>query len=124
MKTPMKFSLVETPSMHAYEATVGNRRVQAIRAYEGEWFVCCYLNGNDKPLHQPREPDEPQYVSYDAALKQAKSWLLEHRAFNLVWSPEGRKIGTVKAESPAAAIRKAPQPYRKYQGEIYAQEVE
>lgn len=43
--------------------------------------------------------------------------------FNLFWSPEGRLIATVTAKNAAAAIRKAPQPYRKYLGEIYAESV-
>lgn len=40
--------------------------------------------------------------------------------YQLFWSPEGRCIAVVQARSPAAAIRKAPMPYRKYLGEIYA----
>ena len=40
--------------------------------------------------------------------------------FKLFWSPEGRQIATVKAKDRTTAIRKAPQPYRKYLGEIYA----
>ena len=35
------------------------------------------------------------------------------------WSPEGRVIATVEAKTANAAKRKAPQPYRKYLGEIY-----
>lgn len=38
----------------------------------------------------------------------------------LYWSPEGKKIATVSAPSAARAIRKAPKPYKKYLGEIYA----
>jgi hypothetical protein len=45
------------------------------------------------------------------------------KTFDLVWSPEGRRIATVEAESALAAIRKAPEPYRQYPGEIYAVEV-
>jgi hypothetical protein len=43
--------------------------------------------------------------------------------FDLFWSPEGRRIATVTAASMRLAIRKAPRPYRKYLGEIYAVEV-
>lgn len=39
----------------------------------------------------------------------------------VVWSPEGRVIAEVEAKNPRAAIRKAPMPYRKYLGELYAQ---
>lgn len=45
------------------------------------------------------------------------------KTFELYWSPEGKLIATVKAKDARAAIRKAPQPYRKYLGEIYAKEV-
>lgn len=41
--------------------------------------------------------------------------------YRLVWSPEGREIARVEATSALAAIRKAPKPYRKYLGEIYAE---
>lgn len=40
--------------------------------------------------------------------------------FELYWSPEGKLIATVHASTKRAAIRKAPQPYHKYLGEIYA----
>lgn len=44
--------------------------------------------------------------------------------FDLYWAPEGRKIATVTAVDALAAVRKAPMPYRKYLGEIYAQKVQ
>ena len=45
------------------------------------------------------------------------------KTYELFWSPEGRKIATVNARNMRAAIRKAPMPYRRYLGEIYAVEV-
>jgi hypothetical protein len=45
------------------------------------------------------------------------------KSFHLYWSPEGKRIATVKAKDQRAAKRKAPKPYRKYLGEIYAEEV-
>ena len=50
-----------------------------------------------------------------ASVKQMKKW-------TLYWSPEGKAIGVVLAHSASAAIRKAPKPYKKYLGEIYAEE--
>ena len=44
------------------------------------------------------------------------------RDWDIYWSPEGRKIATVPAKTAKAAIRKAPMPYRKYLGEMYAKE--
>ena len=38
----------------------------------------------------------------------------------VIWSPEGRTIIKVEAENERAACRKAPAPYRKFQGELYA----
>jgi hypothetical protein len=46
------------------------------------------------------------------------------RTWNIYWAPEGRIIAhNVKAKSAYLAIRKAPKPYRKYLGEMYAVEV-
>jgi hypothetical protein len=42
------------------------------------------------------------------------------KTFDVYWSPEGRRIATVEATDNRAAIRKAPQPYRLYPGEMYA----
>jgi len=41
--------------------------------------------------------------------------------WKVFWSPEGRQIATVVARTAKAAKRKAPLPYRKYQGEIYVE---
>lgn len=41
--------------------------------------------------------------------------------WTLYWAPEGRPIGKVEAKTGLEAIRKAPQPYKKYLGEIYAE---
>ena len=45
------------------------------------------------------------------------------RVFDLYWSPEGRRIARVVATAESKAIRKAPKPYKKYLGEIYAEGV-
>ena len=45
------------------------------------------------------------------------------KKFALYWSPSGRYIVEVKAKTEQAAIRKAPAPYKKYLGEIYAVEI-
>lgn len=45
-----------------------------------------------------------------------KTWIL-------FWAPEGRQIATVQATTARAAVRKAPPPYRRYLGEVYAQEL-
>jgi hypothetical protein len=44
------------------------------------------------------------------------------KTYVLYWSPEGRPIATVTAKSERDAIRQAPGPYRRYKGEIYAEE--
>lgn len=41
--------------------------------------------------------------------------------YKLVWSPTGQTIATVQASTMKAAKSKAPLPYRKYKGEIYAE---
>jgi hypothetical protein len=45
------------------------------------------------------------------------------KRWRLFWAPEGRPIAEVEASTARAAIRKAPMPYRKYLGEIYAEEI-
>jgi hypothetical protein len=45
------------------------------------------------------------------------------KMWTLYWSPEGRPFATVQARTMRAAVRKAPYPYRRYLGEIYAVEV-
>jgi hypothetical protein len=42
------------------------------------------------------------------------------KTYILYWSSTGQRIGTVRARTMRAAIRKAPRPFRKYLGEIYA----
>ena len=44
------------------------------------------------------------------------------KRWNVFWAPEGRIIATVEARTERAAIRKAPRPYRRYLGELYATE--
>jgi hypothetical protein len=44
------------------------------------------------------------------------------KTYSVYWSPEGRCIAVVQARTARAAIRKAPMPYRKYLGELYAVE--
>ena len=51
----------------------------------------------------------------------AKSQNSSGPRYKLVWGPEGKPIAEVDAPSARAAIRKAPMPYRKYLGEIYAE---
>ena len=46
-------------------------------------------------------------------MKTSKTW-------ELYWSPEGKCIGTVKAATEAAAVHRAPMPYKQYYGEVYA----
>jgi len=41
-------------------------------------------------------------------------------SYDVFWSPEGLKIATVLARSESEAITKAPKPYRKFRGELYA----
>jgi hypothetical protein len=45
------------------------------------------------------------------------------KAYRLFWSPTARDLGVFKARTARAAVRKAPLPYRRFLGEIYAVEV-
>ena len=44
------------------------------------------------------------------------------KTWTLFWSPTGRPIATVTARTARQAIRQAPGPYRRFLGEIYAEE--
>ena len=44
------------------------------------------------------------------------------KTYLLRWAPTAEKIAVVRAGSRREAIRKAPQPYRQYLGEIYAEQ--
>jgi hypothetical protein len=44
------------------------------------------------------------------------------KTWTLWWSPEGRPFAVVEAMTAHAAVRKAPPPYNKYLGDIYATE--
>lgn len=44
------------------------------------------------------------------------------KTWRLIWSPEGRPIAVVRASTARLAIRRAPKPYARYRGEIYAEE--
>lgn len=46
--------------------------------------------------------------------------MAETYLYTLYWSPEGRPIATVRATDGWSARKKAPQPYRRYIGEIYS----
>lgn len=48
---------------------------------------------------------------------------LPMRSWKLIWAPEGRPLGVVRARTPHAARRKAGKPYTKYLGEIGVEEV-
>ena len=45
------------------------------------------------------------------------------KKWKLFWAPTGQPLAKVEAKDARSAIRKAPPPYRKYLGEIYAEEV-
>ena len=46
------------------------------------------------------------------------------KTWKLVWSPTGQQIAIVQAKTMKAAKRKAPKPYKRFLGEIYAVAVE
>lgn len=46
------------------------------------------------------------------------------KIYRLYWSPTGQKIAEVEASTKRAAVRKAPAPYSRHKGEIYAEEVD
>lgn len=45
------------------------------------------------------------------------------KTFRLIWGPTAECIGEVSAHTACAAVRKAPMPWRRFLGEIRAEEV-
>lgn len=43
------------------------------------------------------------------------------QTWDLYWAPTGQCIATVRATTARQAVQKAPQPYRRYLGEIWAE---
>lgn len=76
---------------------------------------CSTVTVNGEPVH---ELTCPKFAHLPIAQKGRPM-----KTFILYWSPEGRPIARVQARGMRAAIRKAPYPYRRYLGEIYAIEV-
>lgn len=79
---------------------------------------------------QAGEPTEEEEEQIREATKEELEFLRGLRSrywrmkdFRLYWAPEKRAIATVSATSPGAACRKAPYPYSKFLGEIYAEEI-
>lgn len=93
-----------------------------------------YIGSDDKAARRAyREYVDQSKSDYGRAAGESVTWLQngevkrEHTPmlWDLYWSPEGKRIACrVQAPSMRAAIRKAPMPYRKYKGEIYAQRSE
>ena len=46
------------------------------------------------------------------------------QTYRLRWAPTAQVIAVVKANSARGAVKKAPPPYRKYLGEVYAEQIE
>lgn len=67
------------------------------------------------PLAGAGLPNDPRFSERCYAVR----WCAMN-TYKLYWSPTGQEIATVRAKTTRAAIRKAPAPYRKFLGEIYA----
>ena len=45
------------------------------------------------------------------------------KTWKLFWAPEGRQIATVRATTYGSAVHKAPMPWGRFPGEIFAEVV-
>jgi lysozyme family protein len=75
------------------------------------------------PAATAKAPAAPAPAAKAAFGRRRRHALGAPSRWQLRWAPTGQRIGVVSADSRREAIRKAPQPYRKYQGEIYAEEI-
>ena len=93
-----------------------------IKAFGRNWPVVNFMGDI-----QPNDVGKRIYLVGDILQvenneQRDKRVTLVEKTYDVYWAPEGRKIATVTAKNEKAAIRKAPLPYRKFLGEMYAQE--
>ena len=67
--------------------------------------------------------DTPKGANTMTTTSKTSSLATPTKSYRLLWSPTAQVIATVQATTKRAAIRKAPQPYRRYLGEIYAEKM-
>jgi hypothetical protein len=60
----MKLTRHPSTSMVAYEGSVGIHRVEVIKAYNNDWFVCHYIGG-------AMQRGAPEHLTYQQALARA-----------------------------------------------------
>jgi hypothetical protein len=121
----MKVRLLRKPARSSRGAHRTSDRLQAYCEYCGKWFGTGNIDqhqivhgvGSERQLQRY---EQLKSRGYPASLKRHQSQM---KTWKVYWAPEGRVIATVVAKDAKAAIRKAPQPYRKYLGEMYAEEV-
>ena len=69
------------------------------------------------------QTDTPKGADTMTTTSETSSKATPMKSYRLLWSPTAQVIATVQATTKRAAIRKAPKPYRRYLGEIYAEEM-
>lgn len=67
-----EFRDIDAHNIHGVWSRHGNRAVEVIRAYEGEWF--CFATIDD---HVCKGGDEPLYTTHAEAMKWARDFLGE-----------------------------------------------
>lgn len=117
MKKPETFHTDGTDTGIAMRATEKGRSDSLIAMVQGDRRDALVMDAS---------VGTPDAKRVEASLASADARLEKHqpkKTFDLYWAPEGKKIATVTALDARAAVRKAPKPYSKYLGEVYAQEV-
>ena len=65
----MKFQRIQEPGTYGYTASVGDRTVEVLRSYPGDWF--CFATIDRKVC---KSTDGRHYL-YSEALRQARAFL-------------------------------------------------
>ena len=73
----MKFERMSQTNIHGYQASVGDRTVEVIRSYAGDWFVYALIGTR---VCKARS-DEKRPMSYADAMRDARAFL--NRTLNL-----------------------------------------
>ena len=114
----MKVRLLRKPARNVSGSHRTTDRLQAYCEYCGKWFGTGNI-GQHQIVHgvgserELRRYEQVKSKGYPPSLKRHRESLAQMKNWKVYWSPEGRVIATVVAKDARAAIRKAPQPYRK-----------
>lgn len=64
----VKFRKITEPYVYGYEATVGNRKAEVVRAYAGEWHAFYFIDGKQVSLGREKPATSKSQATKDAII--------------------------------------------------------